>query len=183
MNTLVVYSNEANECTWFRNDNSFLQKILVPSPSMIDKQLFDIFGLYPCISHLLGRVWLWFTQITGSIYFRLVDWIDDSVTQGNHHLGHFAVPFIPGKRPYFAYVYTKTTVDTRTSCCQKIKNNWKGEFQWKIKSQPRDKPMHNVMPKLILAHSGFSAEQSQQRSFPATAKMSDKILSLLLSLI
>jgi hypothetical protein len=74
-------------------------------------------------------------------------------------------------------------VDTRTSCCQKIKNNWKGEFQWKIKSQPRDKPMHNVMPKLILAHSGFSAEQSQQRSFPATAKMSDKILSLLLSLI
>ena len=44
-------------------------------------------------------------------------------------------------------------------------------------------PMHNVIPKFILAHSGFSAEQSQHRSFPATAKMSDNILSLLLSLI
>lgn len=44
-------------------------------------------------------------------------------------------------------------------------------------------PMHNVIPKFILAHSGFSAEQSQHRSFPTTAKISDNILSLLLSLI
>ena len=44
--------------------------------------------------------------------------------------------------------------------------------------------MHNVMPKLILAHSGFSAEQSQQRSLPATAKMSASILlSFILSLL
>lgn len=45
-----------------------------------------------------------------------------------------------------------------------------------------DLPMHNVIPRLILAHSGFSAEQSQHRSFPATAKISDNILSLLFSL-
>ena len=43
-------------------------------------------------------------------------------------------------------------------------------------------PIHRVIPKFILAHSGFSAEQSQQRSLPATAKISDKNLSLLLSL-
>ncbi len=42
--------------------------------------------------------------------------------------------------------------------------------------------MHKVIPKLMLAHSGFSAVQSQHRSFPGTFKMSDNILSFILSL-
>lgn len=167
--------------TRFRNDDSFLDKILVPSPSVINKELFDIFCLYPGISHLLSRIWLRFTQITGSIYFRLVDRVDDCVAQGNHHLSHFTVPFVPGKRPYFAYVHTKTTVDTRARYWN-ISNGIVGTCL-KRYERKTNLPMHNVIPKFILAHSGFSAEQSQQRSFPATAKMSDNILSLLLSLI